>query len=207
MNATAIEPRLVDAAKSGDRQAIGELLRVADPELRAALYDSVPPRLAPIVDLTDLLQVTYLEAAPAVKNFDDRGSGSFVAWLVGIARNNLRDALLESKRKKRTPSDGRAILSLNNDAHLHLLEKLRKSSASASRAYSRFEAQETLRRAIDKLPPDYRAVIELRDLQEQTVSQTALKMRRSVGAICLLRARALEHLAVLLDADPSLSAT
>lgn len=202
MYITAIEPRLVKAAKSGDRQALGELLRAADPELRDALKDAIPARLAPIMDLTDLLQVTYLEAALAVRDFDDRGDDLFSVWLLRIARNNLHDAMRESKRKKRTPSNGKPVLSLNNSAHVHLLEKLCRSSASPSRIYSRTEVHGDLRRAIDQLPPDYRAVIERCDLQEQPMSQAAEQMHRSVGAVYMLRARALEHLATLINSAP-----
>ena len=201
MYTTAIEPSMIRAAKSGDRQALGELLRAADPELRDALKDAIPARLAPIMDLPDLLQVTYLEAALAMRDFDDRGDDLFSVWLLRIARNNLHDAMRESKRKKRTPSNGKAVLSLNNSAHVHLLEKLCRSSASPSRIYSRTEVHSDLRRAIDKLPPDYRAVIELCDLQEQSASQASEKMHRSVGAVHMLRARALEHLTTLINSD------
>lgn len=201
LNSVAIGVDWLALAKSGDRRALGELLRVADPQLRVALKGAIPARLAPIMDLTDLLQVTYLEAALAVRTFDDRGSDSFVAWLLRIARNNLRDALRESKRKKRTPADGKAVFSLNSSAHVHLLEKLCRSSTSPSRIYSKVEADSELHRAIDKLPPDYRAVIERCDLQEQSASQAAEQMHRSVGAIYMLRARALEHLTALIQRD------
>lgn len=189
----------IKQAVAGDRAALGDALREVDPQLRNQLAGVLPARLTSLMDLTDLLQVTYLEAALSIRQFKEGGAPEFVAWLTGIARNNIKDALRESKRKKRSPKDGGRLIPLHQAAHDAVIRRLSRSSVSPSRMYAKEESKEILLRAMEKLPPDYRKVIELCDLQELTAIEAAEQMRRSVGSVYMLRARAHEHLASLLD--------
>lgn len=192
-----LDDRIKDA-QSGDRTALGVAFRKADPLLRGQLAGAIPARLAPLMDLTDLLQVTYLEAALSIRRFNG-GPREFVGWLVSIARNNIKDALRESKRKKRSSEDGVRLISLHQAAHEAVVRRMMRTSVSPSRVYAKEESKELLLRAMEKLPPDYRKVIELCDLQERAANEAAERMGRSVGAVYMLRARAHEHLASLLD--------
>ena len=53
--------------------------------------------------------------------------------------------------------------------------------------------------AVSQLPPDYREVFVQRTLEHVPFEQVALRMGRSVGAVRMLWARALERLNRLLE--------
>jgi RNA polymerase sigma-70 factor (ECF subfamily) len=102
------------------------------------------------------------------------GRGPLQAYLIGIARNKVRRQLALSRA---WASD----LSVAEEG-ISLLEGLNKEQELAA-----------LRNAILSLPPNYREVIVLCDLENQDYSQTALQLGCPVGTIRsrLHRARAI----------------
>ena len=58
-----------------------------------------------VLDIEDVMQVTYMEAILQIRQFSRGGVDGFRAWLTRLAENNLIDAVrgLEAA-KQRTPS-------------------------------------------------------------------------------------------------------
>jgi RNA polymerase sigma factor (sigma-70 family) len=67
-------------------------------------------------------------------------------------------------------------------------------SGGAAKAESRLALQD----AIEKLPPEYAKVVRLYDLEGLPVDRVAVELKRSVGAVYMLRARAHERLSELM---------
>ena len=193
------ESKLIEQAVQGDRDALTQLLCKYGPGLRQHLRISQTCRGA--LDAEDVLQVTYLEAFLRIGHLITREPAAFAAWLRTIAENNLRDAIRELGRGKRA-NPGRRIRSLTPDESTGLLlERVARTSMTASRIVAGKESQEALRQAIAQLPQTYRTVVEMYDLEGNSPAEVGRALRRSVGAVHMLRARAHDRLREILGSE------
>jgi RNA polymerase sigma-70 factor, ECF subfamily len=183
---------LLPRALAGDRQALTGLLEAHAAELRAMLSAELEPVWQAQVDLDDLLQVTYLEAFLRIRQFAS-GPDAFRAWLLQIARNNLRDAVKELSRAKRPDPRDRAQRT-QADSCRDLLDLLSASVTTPDRRVARAELVGLMKSAIQTLPASYQRVVELFDLQGQPAAEVASALGRSPGAVYMLRARAHDRL-------------
>lgn len=188
---------LLGDASRGDREALARLLLQVGPGVSARL--SIPENMRRDLDRDDVMQVTYLEAYLGIGKFEPHGVGSFVRWLEQIARRNLADGIKWLEADKRPPPSKRIAEIRREDSYYSLLDQLPDTATTASRRLARKELGDHLELGIRKLPPDYEKVIRWMDLEFHPVAVVAERMRRSKGAIHMLRARALEHLAELLE--------
>jgi DNA-directed RNA polymerase specialized sigma24 family protein len=74
------------------------------------------------------------------------------------------------------------------------------STTSPSGKAAKSEAKAALEQAIDRLPRDYQIVVRLYDIEGHPVEDLASTMKRSAGAVFMLRARAHRALGRLLGA-------
>jgi RNA polymerase sigma-70 factor (ECF subfamily) len=151
-------------------------------------------------DVDDVLQVTFLEAFLHIHRFDPAAPGSFSGWLLSIARNNVRDLKREATAAKRPALDKR-IAWYAEQSSIALVEKLTGSGPTPSRAFAANEVQGILERALEKLPEDYRRVVQLYDLEGHSAARVAQQLERSVGAIYMLRWRAHDRLREILGSE------
>jgi RNA polymerase sigma-70 factor (ECF subfamily) len=91
------------------------------------------------------------------------------------------------------------LLLERSDATIH--QALASYGGSPSERASRREQAVLLADAVSQLPPDYREVFILRTLEHVRFEEVAVRMGRSVGAVRMLWARALERLNRLLEAE------
>jgi RNA polymerase sigma-70 factor (ECF subfamily) len=196
---TPTDDALLEQARSGDRAALALLLKRHGPAARAAVAGRIPQRWSALLSEDDVMQQTYADAALSLGRFADRGEGSFGAWLAALARANLLDALKHLEARKRGGGMHRVALPRSDeDRCLTLLGLLGASTTTPSRAAAAREAQAAVRAALEALPPHYRRVIELHELQGQPMETVARELQRSSGAAYMLRARALERMAELM---------
>lgn len=190
--------QLITEAVQGDADALSKLLERHAPALRQAL--SADNTWLSHLELSDVIQVTYLEAFLHIRRFDPQRSDSFGAWLLKIARNNLRDMQRELAAAKRPPPEKRVALDFGQSCAV-LIETLTGASGSPSRAAAAKESRELLSQALEKLPEDYRAVVQLYDLEDCPAVEVAEKIDRSAGAVYMLRARAHDRLRAILGTE------
>src|SRR4051812_33693241 len=84
---------LLTRAQAGDQQALADLLTRDGALARAALTHAIADRWQSLLSLDDVMQQTYAEAVVCFARFQDRGQGSFAAWLTALARCTLLDAI------------------------------------------------------------------------------------------------------------------
>jgi RNA polymerase sigma-70 factor (subfamily 1) len=190
--------KLLAQAVAGDAQAMSELLARCAPEVRQRLDGRIAAKYRRAFDDDDVLQITFLEAFLRIKAFEPNGIRSFIAWLTRIARNNLRDAVRELERQKRPPPNRQVNPGKATDSHTALFERLVRPGTTPSRPVMLAENKVRLEQAIDRLPPDYAKVVRLYDLEGCGVGAVADAMNRSIGAVYMLRSRALDCLRELL---------
>lgn len=192
------QDRLTAAAVGGDEEALCRLLRGRDAELRGRLAGRIAPKYRAAFDVDDVLQVTYLEAFLRIGQFNRDGSEGFLAWLTRIAEHNLTDAIRALDCAKRPPRNRQIKPQMLDDPHMDLITVLGGTVTSPSRHAAREEAKGLVEAAIERLPPDYRTVVRMYDLEGRPISEVAKALKRSAGAIHMLKARAHDRLAELL---------
>jgi len=173
------EAPLVARARAGDAGAFTELV---------TRYDGKIFRLARHItqsqeDAEDILQETFLRAYQHLGDF--QGNSKFYTWLVRIAVNQS----LMKLRKRR--SDRSVSLDETFDTGEDTVTREIAVWDNPEQTYSREEIREILEKAIESLPPVFRTVFALRDIEELSTEETAVVLNLSVPAVKsrLMRAR------------------
>jgi RNA polymerase sigma-70 factor, ECF subfamily len=174
------EHLLVAAAKKGDAAAFEELVNRYETKIFRLTSNIAGNR----EDAEDAMQDAFLKAYAHLDSF--QGNSRFYTWLVRIAAN---EALM--RLRKRRPgqfSIDEAIEGADNDLLPRELEDWRPSP---EQQYGSVEMRKILAEVIEKLEPEYRIVLVLRDLEELSTQETADTLGISVTAVKsrLLRAR------------------
>ena len=185
----------------GDNDALETLLRDVTPQVHARIASRIRPIWQSVLDVEDILQVTYLEAFLRIRDFEPKGDDAFLAWVTRIADNNLLDAIRALERAKRPPAERR--VRPKDDASVLLYEQVMRTTSTPSRHLARNEAHHALEQALQNLPADYAHVVRRSHLDEVPVGEVAKELKRSEGAVYMLCARALDRLGELLCTDQS----
>lgn len=191
---------LLVRAQAGDEAALADLLEAHGPAVRARL--SIPAKWASLLTEDDVMQQAYLEAFLHIESFQPRGDGAFRAWLSTIATNVLRDALDWLGAQKRGGGRSRITARSTEESAVALIETLGVEDAAASRDARFREWTQRLHRGLADLPVHYRTVLTEFDLKQRPAEQVAADLGGTVGAMYMLRRRALLKLRSLLGSSP-----
>lgn len=189
---------LTRRAAGGDSDALAELLKKNSPAVRQGLAGQIPARWRPVLTVDDVMQQTYVDAFLDIGKFDVERDGTFRAWLTTLAKRNLMDALRMLGTQKRGKSWHRVGQTARDESFAALYELLTDTRSTPSQHAAAAEARTRLERAIQLLPPAYRTVIQMWDLEGRSVEEVATQLNRSPGAIYMLRARAHRRLAEIM---------
>jgi len=177
------ELEILRAARTGDLDAFEKL--VTRHEQR--IYGLARRITGSDEDAQDVTQQTFLNAMQNLRGF--RESSSFVTWLTAIAAN----VALKTVRKRRglptrSLDEATAPDAEGKIPHPEFIADWRENP---ERLVDRQETRRLLDSAISELPPDYRAVFLLRDVEELSVKETAkaLDVTENNVKVRLLRAR------------------
>lgn len=130
----------------------------------------------------DFLQGVMLEIARDLDEAQLEDEEAFLRWATRVARNNIRDQV----RRRRE----RALESFSQSGIL-----ARSGDATPSGDAGRHEDVERLVAALERLSPDHRRVVELRDFDGLSYREVARALDRpSEEAVQMLHARALSNL-------------
>src|SRR3977135_35881 len=174
------ELALVRAAKQGDDKAFEELVR---------RYDRNVFRIAQHItqnreDAEDVVQDAFLKAYGNLAQFQEQSK--FYTWLVRIAVN---EALMKLRRRKpeRTVSLDEEIKTEDDSVP----REVEDWSPHPARMTTQAELRDILTRTIQGLPPGFRTVFVLRDVEGLSTEETAQALELSIPAVKsrLLRAR------------------
>ena len=174
------EMALVQAAKKGDLEAFSELVR---------RYDRNVFRIAQHIthneeDAQDVVQDAFLKAYQNLEQF--QGNSKFYTWLVRIAVN---EALMKLRRRR---SD--KTVSIDEDVETEegsMPREVADWSPNPEQLYGQSELSDILKKTIQGLPPGFRTVFVLRDVEGLSTEETAEMLSLSIPAVKsrLLRAR------------------
>ncbi|MBI2681038.1 MAG: sigma-70 family RNA polymerase sigma factor [Candidatus Solibacter usitatus] len=174
------EAALVAQARTGNAAAFSSLVE---------RYEGKIFRLAQHItqnreDAEDVLQETFLKAYEHLDQF--QGAARFYTWIVRIAVNQ---ALMKLRKRKsdRTVSIDEEI----DTGEDTVAREIAGWEENPEQQFSREEMTSILNTAVEGLPPIYRAVFVLRDVDELSTEETAEALNLSIPAVKsrLLRAR------------------
>lgn len=192
--------RLVARAKAGDVGALNDLFARYNQLMIEVARRRIGPRLRLKEEPDDLAQTTFREATRDFANYEYRGEGSLVRWLVQILQNKIRDKAEFYSATKRDLSRERAMEAApRSDAEpLPTLEPP-SQDLSVTMQVSRGESYRHLRAALEDLSPEHRQAITLVFFEGKALRDAGLIMDgRSEDAVRMLLRRAESRLAEIL---------
>jgi len=131
-------------------------------------------------DAEDLTQEVFIKMYRTLNSYDvDRGA--FMTWVTTITRNLLVDHFRKTKQERMT--DSLDTVSSDHEDAMALSEKIPDRGLSQdSRVQSR-EAGESVHQALQKLSPELREAVILRDLQDLDYREIATVLKVPEGTV------------------------
>lgn len=190
---------LVERARSGDQQAVADLLGLYRNYLLLLARVHIDANLQAKADPSDLVQETCLMAARDLPQFRGETEAEFVAWLRQILANTGAAMIRKYKgtQSRNVGREWRFERQLDRSSTA-LGRLLAAPESSPSRIASRREAAVVLADALARLPSDYRDVLVLYHLEGLSLADVAARMRRTVPSVRGLRTRAAVTLRTLM---------
>lgn len=161
--------KLIAECLKGRTAAYGELVR----RYQDRLFNTVVRLVDNSEDAQDVVQEAFLSAYQSLESF--KGDSKFFTWLYRIAMN----AAISLKRKRRV------VLSIESGSKTDLMIDPPDDSAYSqpSDALERLEEETQLQTALQRLSPDHRAVLLLKDIEGQKYEVIAEIMQIPIGTV------------------------
>ena len=186
------DEQLVQRAREGDAEAQTLLYRRHAGALSKRAKRGLPRSVRRKVAASDVLQEAYLTGFARLDRFEDRGPGSFLAWISGIVDHKAREAVRMHVAAAKRSVWREVTRSERSPTCDHV-----GSVASPSQEAVAREAESQLGRAMDRLPKDHRAVLRWVYEDGLTLEEAARRLGRSRDAVRVLYGRALGRLSSL----------
>jgi RNA polymerase sigma-70 factor (ECF subfamily) len=156
------------------------------------------PELQGKIDPSDVVQETLLRAHRNRDQFQGRSEAEQAGWLRTILAHSLVDAA-----RKLAPKGGRgrerSLEAAIEQSSLRLEAMLATDPSSPSGKAIRNEQMQRLAEALEALPADQGAAVEMRHLQGLSMAQIGQRMNRTVASVGGLLQRGLRGLRQCLD--------
>ena len=163
------ETQLVEQCLDGHEAAWDELVRTYSRRVYAVCYRFTGRES----EAQDLTQEVFLRVFKTLKSFRS-GEGSFTVWLNRLTRNLLIDHYRRTKSDRSTDSI---------EDQLPILEEKAQMGARTDAVLAGREASEVLQAALQKLSPDLRETVILRDIEELEYREIAQVLNVPEGTV------------------------
>jgi RNA polymerase sigma-70 factor (ECF subfamily) len=167
---------LVRRCISGEAAAWEEIVRLHNRRIYNLCYRFTGSQ----DDAQDLTQEVFIKVYRTLKTYD-LAKGGFTTWLTTLTRNLLVDHYRASKQQRMTESLD-AGTEQDPDAPA-LTEKLPDTGISPEGRMQQQDTQKLVQQALDKLSPELREAVVLRDLQDMDYREIAQVLRVPEGTV------------------------
>jgi RNA polymerase sigma factor (sigma-70 family) len=131
-------------------------------------------------DAQDLTQEVFIRMYRTLNSYDG-GRGAFMTWVTTLTRNLLVDHFRKTKQDRMTDSLD-ATPSEHEDA-MPLGDRIPDEGPAPDAGVQSREAKETVHLALQKLSPELREAVILRDLQDMDYREIATVLRVPEGTV------------------------
>jgi RNA polymerase sigma-70 factor (ECF subfamily) len=162
------DEELVRRSKEDDERAFGELVS----RYESKVYSLALRMVRNPEDAEDVLQDTFLRAYRGIKSF--QGASTFSTWIYRITANSA----LMRLRKKQLPT-----VSIEDQEERETPVNIADWTPGPVEQLMTQELQTEMDEAIEALPPEFRQVFILRDIEERSNAEVAEILDLSVAAV------------------------
>jgi RNA polymerase sigma-70 factor (ECF subfamily) len=192
-----------DPGRGTKAKRLGELLELYRNYLKLLARTQVDLHLRSRADASDLVQETFLDACRDFDQFRGVTEAELTAWLRKILIYNVakfiqRQIVAKKRDARREVSLDRQVAAVTQSS-AHFEAALASPGSTPSVQAVRRERSAIVADYLAQLPPAYREVIVLRNLEGLAFAEVARRMQRSPGAVRILWVRALDQLRKLLE--------
>ena len=180
---------IVRKVLQGDVNAFEKLVT----EYERAVYAIAQRMTGNAEDAADMTQETFIKAYNSLSSF--RGDSKFSVWLYRIANNVCLD-FLRSRSRKPTVS-----LSAEDDDGEETQLDIADESQSPELLLESALTRDAVRRGLDSLPPDYKQILLLREIQGLSYEEIAAALGIESGTVKSRIFRARKKLCTFLIED------
>jgi RNA polymerase sigma-70 factor (ECF subfamily) len=128
----------------------------------------------------DLAQEVFIKMYRTLTSFDPE-KGAFTTWITTMTRNLLVDHFRKTKQDRATDSLDAGLGEEEDSATLS--DRIQDTAPSADDRIQRRETQEMVQKAIQKLSPELREAVILRDLQDMDYKEIAQALKVPEGTV------------------------
>ncbi len=198
---TDLDPLLTQAA-DGEPQAQARLFKEFEPRLRRMVEMRLDHRLQGRLDVSDVVQETFIEYSQSLANYVPCPDLPFYLWLRTLAIRKL--ANLQRKYLGTAARDVHREISVHGGdcpvpSSRSLAEFFVGSITSPSQAVMRKELQIRIQETLNDMDPDDREILALRHFEQLSNGEAAKVLQLSQTAASNRYIRALTRLRPLLD--------
>lgn len=168
MTEAETDEQLVRKSQNDDERAFGELVS----RYESKVYSLALKMLRNPEDAEDVLQDTFLRAYRGIKSF--KGNSTFSTWVYRITANSA----LMRLRKRQLPT-----VSIDDADEREAPINIADWAPGPVEQMLNQETQAAMTEAIDALPPEFRQVFVLRDIEELSNAEVAEILDLSVAAV------------------------
>ena len=183
------EAMIVRKVLQGDVNAFEKLVT----EYEKAVYAIAQRMTGNAEDAADMTQETFIKAYNSLSSF--RSDSKFSVWLYRIANNVCLD-FLRSKSRRPTVS-----LSTEDDDGEETQLDIADESQSPELLLESSLTRDAVRRGLDSLPPDYKQILLLREIQGLSYEEIAAALGIESGTVKSRIFRARKRLCTFLIED------
>jgi len=165
------ESELVEKAKRGDVEAFEQLIKLTS----GKIYNLGLKLLRNKEDAADLMQETYIKAYEHLGSF--KGNSAFSTWLYRIATNLALMKMRKDKQQKIS------VQSLKETSNHSLIKEMPDWTYNPVSHFKKQEMKNILDNAINSLPPKYKSVFVLHDMEGFPIAEVADMLSLSEPAV------------------------
>lgn len=176
MEENALTAALVRRCIAGDAVAWEELVR----QQNRRIYNICYRFTGSGNDAEDLTQEVFIRLYRTMSSYEP-DKGSFTTWLTTLTRNMLVDHFRRTRQERMTDSID-AAPAADEDAPT-LAERLEDHAPSAQSVLASKETQKMVQKALEKVSPDLREAVILRDLQDMDYKEIAATLKVPEGTV------------------------
>jgi RNA polymerase sigma-70 factor (ECF subfamily) len=173
------ETVLIQSALGGDLDSFNRLVLAYQDIVYSQAYRMMGEQDA----AEDAAQDAFISA---YRKLDTYRGGSFKAWLLRIVTNLCYDELRRRKRRPTTPLEPTD----NDNEEIESPRWMSDPGETPEEYAERMEMSQALQRCLNNLPPEFRAVVALVDIQGMDYSEAAEAINAPLGTVKSRLARA-----------------